>query len=302
MQTIASKKKFHLISGLPRAGSTLLSSILKQNPKFSAGISDPLHSFVHSIIRDINSNAGMDAQVSVDRRKQILVDLFHSFYKDHPQVCFNTNRGWTADTSLLASLFGDFKMIVCVRSIPWILNSFELLQRRNPLTLKPLYHHQDLATVHERCQMLMGELPNFSGYVLGPLLNLQQAAWCQERRNLCFVEYDALVSYPLETMKKVYDFLDEPWFDHDFQNVADSYHEFDSQAKIEGLHTVKKVVNASKSSIVLPPMLWDRYLAYDFWSSNYLKAQDLLWIDMASMGPHSEMQTHKFKPWTGKQL
>lgn len=302
MQTVDSKKKFHLISGLPRAGSTLLSSILKQNPRFSAGISDPLHSFVHSIIRDINSNAGMDAQVSVERRRQILIDLFSSFYKDHPPVCFNTNRAWTADTSLLKDLFGDFKMIVCVRSVPWILNSFELLQRRNPLTIKPLYHHQDLGTVHERCQMLMGEMPNFGGYVLSPLLNLQQAVWCEERNNLCFVEYDALVNYPLQTMQRVYQFLEEPWFAHDFNNVADSYDEFDQQAKIQGLHTVRSVVKPTQSPQLLPPSLWERYAAYDFWQANFEQRRNLLWLDTATVSNIAAPRPAAFRPPTGRQL
>ena len=31
----------HLISGLPRSGSTLLAALLRQNPRFEAGISGP---------------------------------------------------------------------------------------------------------------------------------------------------------------------------------------------------------------------------------------------------------------------
>ena len=32
----------HFISGLPRSGSTLLSALLRQNPRFQAGMSGPL--------------------------------------------------------------------------------------------------------------------------------------------------------------------------------------------------------------------------------------------------------------------
>ena len=85
-------KKYHFISGLPRSGSTLLSSILKQNPRFTADISDPLHSFCHSIIRDINGAVGMDAAVPIEKRKRLMRDLFDSFYSDGNEVCFNTNR------------------------------------------------------------------------------------------------------------------------------------------------------------------------------------------------------------------
>lgn len=33
---------YHFISGLPRSGSTLLSALLLQNPRFHAGISSPV--------------------------------------------------------------------------------------------------------------------------------------------------------------------------------------------------------------------------------------------------------------------
>jgi sulfotransferase len=32
----------HFISGLPRSGSTLLSAILRQNPRFHAGMTGPV--------------------------------------------------------------------------------------------------------------------------------------------------------------------------------------------------------------------------------------------------------------------
>ena len=34
-------RKMHFISGLPRSGSTLLSAILRQNPRFYAAMSSP---------------------------------------------------------------------------------------------------------------------------------------------------------------------------------------------------------------------------------------------------------------------
>lgn len=258
-------KTFYFISGLPRSGSTLLSSILKQNPKFTANISDPLHSYMHSIIRDTNSSVGMDSVVPVEKRRDLIVDLFHSFYKTDKQVCFNTNRGWTADTSILKDLFPNFKMIVCLRDVAWILDSFEQLHAKNPYTIKPLYHHQELGNVHDRCRMLMGEMPNFGGYVHSPLINVQQSMFCNETEQICYVEYDTLVKSPHSTMKQIYQFLGEPWFDHDFNNVEDSYDEFDSQARIAGLHTVRKSIEYAPRRSILPGELWDKYSNMSFW-------------------------------------
>lgn len=271
-------RKYHFISGLPRSGSTLLSSILKQNPRFTSGISDPIASYAHSIIRDTNSAVGMDAAVPIEKRRELIRDMFDSFYKNGSEVCFNTNRGWAADTSLLKDLFPNFKMIVCLRDIPWILDSFEQLNAKNPYTIKPLYHHQELGNVHDRCRILMGEMPNFGGYVHGPLINVQQSMFSNELAHICYVEYDTLVQNPKTSMQKIYQFLGEPWYEHDFNNVEDSYDEFDNQAKISGLHTVRRKVEYQDRRSILPGELWDRYSPMSFWKQNFEQTQNLNWI------------------------
>jgi sulfotransferase len=255
-----------------------LSSILKQNPRFTSGISDPLASYAHSIIRDTNTAVGMDAAVSIEKRRELIRDMFNSFYKNDRSVCFNTNRGWTADTSLLKNLFPNFKMIVCLRDVPWILDSFEQLNAKNPYTIKPLYHHQELGNVHDRCRILMGEMPNFGGYVHGPLINVQQSMFSNEIDHICYVEYDTLVQHPRATLQQIYQFLGESWYEHDFNNVEDSYDEFDEQAKIIGLHTVRRKVEYQDRRSILPGELWDRYSPMSFWKQNFNQRYSLNWI------------------------
>lgn len=291
-------KTYHFISGLPRSGSTLLSSILKQNPRFTSGISDPLASYAHSIIRDTNTAVGMDAAVSIEKRRELIRDMFDSFYKNNNEVCFNTNRGWTADTSLLKDLFPNFKMIVCLRDVPWILDSFEQLNAKNPYTIKPLYHHQELGNVHDRCRILMGEMPNFGGYVHGPLINVQQSMFSNEIGHICYVEYDALVQTPRAVMQQIYQFLGEPWYEHDFDNVEDSYDEFDNQAKIAGLHTVRRKVEYQDRRSILPGELWDRYSPMSFWKQNFEQRYKLNWIT----GNQAGIPVRKSIPTLNKQL
>jgi sulfotransferase len=288
-------KKYHFISGLPRSGSTLLSAILKQNPKFTANISDPLQGYVHSIIKETSTAVGMEAAVPIEKRKQLIKGLFDNFYKDGNEVCFNTSRGWSSDTALLNDIFPDFKMIVCLREIPWILDSFEQLQDKNPFTIKPLYHHQDTNNVYERSNILMGNVPNLAGYVSGPLTNVKHSMFCNEKRKLLYVEYDTLVKDPLGTMKQIYDFLEEEWYEHDFDNVEDSYDEFDSQAKIKGLHTVRRKIEYMSRQSILPPDIWQQYGPTSFWLAddfNQIK-RTLNWVyprPIASQKPIQQKQ------------
>lgn len=287
-------RKYHFISGLPRAGSTLLSAILKQNPRFTANISDPLLMYVKGITQSTNTAAGMGALVNIEKRREIMRGLFSTFYSGGREVCFNTNRGWSSETGLLKDLFGDFRMVVCIRDIPWILDSFEVLNSKNPHTIKPLYHHQDLANVYERSHMLMGGIPNFAGYVSGPLANTKHSMFCAERGNIFYVEYDHLVKYPGAVMEQVYKFLDEPLFQHDFSNVEDSYDEFDEGAKIDGLHRVRKQVKWIERRSILPDDLWNQYSQQSFWKTGFDQVKrELNW----------SMQTRGFQPpKIGKQL
>lgn len=272
-------EKMHFISGLPRSGSTLLSAILKQNPRFTASISDPLLDFTKNFITSVSGAVGMSSQVPEKKQRELILDLFQSFYKHDNQVCFNTNRGWTAHTSLIKQLFPQSKIIICVRDVPWILDSFEQLNVKNPFTIKPLYNHQDLGTVYERTRMLMGEIPNFSGYVMGPIANTKQALYSNEKDMLCIVDYDMLAKNPRETMQRIYQYLGEEWFEHDFDNVEDSYDEFDTQAKIDGLHSVKRKVQPYLRKPILPEDLWQHYIGYSFWKKDFehMKRQ-LNWI------------------------
>lgn len=273
------KKTYHFISGLPRSGSTLLSSILKQNPRFTAGITDPLLMYASSIINDTNVGAGLNTTVSVDKRKEIIRSVFDTFYAESPEVCFNTNRGWAGSTALLSKLYPGFKMIICVRDIPWILDSFEQLNSKNQFSVKPLYHHQQLNSVYERTHMLMGNYQNFAGYVSGPLDSVKQAMYCNETSQLCFIEYDTLVKFPEYSMKQIYAFLGEEWFEHDFNDVENSYDEFDEGAKIQGLHTTRKKVEFIERTPVLPSDLWQTYIPSTFWKQFPEVKKQLNWIN-----------------------
>lgn len=262
-------RKYHFISGLPRSGSTLLASILKQNPRFTTGISDTLQGYIKSITQVTNTPAGMDVVVDIEKRRDLMRGLFDSFYKNDNEVCFNTNRGWSSDTALLKDLYPNFRMIVCLRDIPWILDSFEQLHVKNPHTIKPLYHHQDLSNVYERTHMLMGNVPNYMGYVAGPLANVKHSMSCNERNQIFYVEYEHLVKNTPIVINQIYDFLGEPRHQHDFNNVEDSWDEFDEKAKITGLHSVRKKIEWIERRTILPDELWRQYEQNSFWKYNF---------------------------------
>jgi sulfotransferase len=79
-------------------------------------------------------------------------------------------------------------------------------------------------------------------------------------------------------MKEIYAFLGEPWFEHDFNNVEDNYDEFDEQAKIKGLHSVRRKVEYKQRTSILPGELWNTYQGFTFWNNTTFNRDRLNWI------------------------
>lgn len=90
-------RQFHFLSGLPRSGSTLTAALLRQNPRFHAGMSSPVASLFESLIGQVSAGTELSTMVDADQRARLLRGLFDSYYADRPEpVIFDTNRAWTA--------------------------------------------------------------------------------------------------------------------------------------------------------------------------------------------------------------
>ena len=123
----------HFISGLPRSGSTLLAALLRQNPRFHAGMTSPVGSLFSALLRQMSQENEAAVFIDDDQRARLLRACFEAYYADiHPEkLVFDTNRMWTTKLPALAELFPDFRVICCVRNPAWIIDSVECLTRRN---------------------------------------------------------------------------------------------------------------------------------------------------------------------------
>ena len=149
-------KRFHLISGLPRSGTTLLSTILKQNPKFEASISGPLARFVRAIIQESSSQGGYRFECPPEKRKKLIKSLFENYHDDpNKEVAFNTNRGWGLLLPTVKDLYPDAKVLMCVRDIGWIIDSFEVLHRKNPYSYSRIFTPEENINVYTRAEALL---------------------------------------------------------------------------------------------------------------------------------------------------
>ena len=257
------KPSFHFIAGLPRSGSTLLSGILRQNPRFHAGMTSPVGGLVSGLLAQVS--AGSEAAPLVDRqqRRDLLRGLFDSYYRRHPQaVVFDTNRQWCAKLPLLADLFPEAKVIACVRNVAWVMDSIERLYRANPYENTRLFPGNPArSTVYTRLEGLM-QHEQMVGYAWA---GLREAFYGEHAASMLLVDYELLTRAPQQVMPLIYDFIGEERFEHDFEHVEYEAAEFDAQLGIPGLHTVRAKVEYRARPTVIPPDLFDKYAKLSFW-------------------------------------
>lgn len=256
-------RNFHFISGLPRSGSTLMGAILRQNPRFSAGMSSPVASLFEGVVSQVSAGTELSRMVTATQRERILRGLFDSFYEENTaDVVFDTNRAWTAKLPDLMTMFPEAKFICCVRDVSWVMDSLERQFRLNSFENTGLFGNaNERATVYTRTEALAG--PNrLVGYAYQAL---REACWGPHADRLVIIDYDILVTRPGEVIDLLYDFIGEEKFDHDFNAVDYDAPAFDAALGIDGLHRVRPKVALEPRKTILPPDVFDKYAKLAFW-------------------------------------
>ncbi len=253
----------HFISGLPRSGSTLLAALLRQNPRFHAGMTSPVGAIYMALEGALSRRNEAAVFIEAEQRHDVLRGLFENYYRrlQQEKVIFDTNRAWCAKLPALAQLFPDARIICCVRAIPWIMDSVERLVRRNAFELSGIFGFEAGGTVFTR----VNRLASAEGMVGYALDSLKEAFYGEQAARLILVEYQALTRAPADTMRLLYDMLGEPAFDHDFDNVVYEADAFDLALGAPGLHQVRRQVEWIDRDSVLPPELFTRFQNDSFW-------------------------------------
>ena len=267
--------QFHFISGLPRSGSTLLSAILLQNPRFHAGMTSPVGALFSGVLEQCSAGSEFGAVIDTDLRRRLLRGLFDSFYADKADkpVVFDTNRLWSSRLPAISDLFPQAKVIACVRNVAWVMDSIERLYRANPFENTKLFGDAvERNTVYSRCETL-AQRNRLVGFAWAAL---KEAYYGEHADSLLIVDYDLLTKAPDRVMRLVYDFIGEPWFEHDFNNLAYDAPEFDQALGVSGLHKVKPKVELQSRRTILPPDLFKQYAELSFWLDGSASAANVI--------------------------
>lgn len=263
-------KKFFYISGLPRSGSTLLCNILAQNDnlfvsKATSGCHDILFNIRNQWDRLIEHQA---EGVDYSQLKRVLRSVLNSYHSTDKELIIDKGRGWLSLIELIQFITNEKpKIIVPVRNITEILSSFEKLWRNTTGFSQWNFEQNDYfksQTMEGRCDIWTS-----ANQPVGLAFNRIKDVISRGFKNdLLFVEFDHLTSQPAQTIKMVYDYLELPYYEHNFQDVKQYTNENDEGVhRIPNLHKIRPTVVPvpHDSNKILGKFLIDKYSNLELW-------------------------------------
>lgn len=265
-----SNRKYYFLSGLPRSGSTVLASILSQNPEIYVSPTSPLVGLMNGTNKIWNDADQVAAYYSDAHYSSIMKGIVDNLYFDIKKpIIIDKNRAWPNphNISLLRRTFGTEPLIICtVRDIPDILASFIKLIRRSPLSLS--FIDKELIKMgwdlndENRIKWLMTN----DGHVFQSWYVLREG-FNKDLKNLLLVEYEDLVQKPLYVLNRIYNFLELSLVDHNFENIENKVQENDNIYSLPGMHTIRPKLEKDRVEAVniLGERLYDMYEGGAFW-------------------------------------
>ena len=263
-------KKFFYLHGLPRAGNTLLGSIINQNPKVAVTANSIIADMLGELYTLQNSDIFKNFP---DHRSfdSVTKSLFDNYYKDWSQDYIIDRGPWGLPINLkfLKEIQEDIRILVLVRNVEEILASFIKWSQREPTSFVNQY---EAKTIEEKCDMLM----KTDGQIVKELIGVKHLLDHQPRDIYHIVEYNDLCDNPKQTIEGIYDFLGIYRFNHRYINLDQFYvngMKYDDKIVGEGLHTIEtnsinsNNYNEFKENVndILPKSIIEKYNNLNFW-------------------------------------
>ena len=273
-------EKVFFQSSMPRSGSTIFQNIIGQNPDFYVTPTSGMLELVFGARANFSTSPEFKAQDA-----QLMEQGFINFCKQGMEGYFNgitdkkyimdKSRGWGVYRPFLESFYPDPKVICLVRDLRSVVASYEKIYRKNPLKHDPI---RDDSTgrgtiVHKRVDEWMAATNTIGRAVE----RIQESMRLGHDSKMLFVRYEDLCLNPEFEMRKVYEFLGLPQFEHDFDNIQQITKEDDEVYGLTSdLHTIRPSLSLNQPDfkqvlgVDICNWLYDTYKWY-FDKFNYKK-------------------------------
>lgn len=234
-------KKLFFNSSMPRSGSTLLQNILGHNPDFYATPTSGVLELIYGARENYTNSQEFKAQDAELMKKGFVsfckggIDGFFDAITDKPYV-IDKSRGWFNYYDWLKMVYPDPKIVCMVRDLRDVIASMEKNYRKNPDKSNPVINESQRigTTVGKRVDVWVSQPP--VGVAIERFKEMFLKGYDDK---ILFVRYEDLCLRPDYEMKRVYEHLGVPYFQHDFENIEQITVEDDTVYGIFGDHTIR---------------------------------------------------------------
>ena len=256
-------KKIFFLAGLPRAGNTILASILNQNPDICC----TPNSIVLEIYKELFLLKQRDMFKNYPDHKSldnVLSSVFDNYYKDwnYQYIIDHGPAGTASNLNLVKKhLDPNIKIIFLVRPILEVLASWIDWASKTPNN-----YLRKMRNPTQACHKLMSP----DGQIVKELKCMQNLLKPKNKHHILCVDYDDIVDKPKETVEGIYKFLGIPKFKHRFKNfkqIKVNGIGYDDTIFGKGMHTIKtKSLTKTQRDInkVLPREIIEAYGSIQF--------------------------------------
>ncbi len=274
------KHTYHFMAGLPRAGGTLLKSIIDQNPNIHSSPVSPVMELMYWNDEYFKTSEQYLGYPKPKSAYNIISGFMDQYYYDIAEpVVIDHCRAWPNNIQRIKTYITPNPKIICVvRDVVEILTSFITMIRRNSDQVSFVDKHliEKGLPINDdnRCDYLMSD----DGIVEQALWSLSQAFIKKDLKHLQIIEYNNLVADPENEMRKIYEFLDLEYYKHDFNNVYNHHRELDNELyALKDMHQVRSSVEklSKNPQDILSDYILDKYNRLEYWKysdSPYLHA------------------------------
>lgn len=235
-------EKLFFQSSLPRAGSTIFSNICLQNPDIYHTATSGVLELVFAARSNYTNSPEFKAQDPELMKKGFInfckkgMDGFYEAITDKKYV-IDKSRGWGIHYDFLNLIYPNPKIICMVRDLRDVFASMEKNYRANPDKHNEILDWSKMqgTSTPKRIDIWAQGVP--VGMAIERLSEIIRQGIDSK---MLFIRFEDLCLYPDITMKKVYEYLELPYFNHDFDNIDQITKEDDEVYGIFGDHKIRK--------------------------------------------------------------
>ena len=170
---------------------------------------------------EVKSELHANQDATLERIRCAMRGTVNGWYAEHRErVVFDKSRAWSHYGPLLADLFPDAKLILCVRDLRDVFASVER-QHRSTLVLDDAADPYG-RTVYGRADRMFGP----TGVIGAPIQGIEDLL--RRRVEPIVLTYEYFVRAPGDAMRKLYAGLGLDYFEHDFAEVQSTATDLDA--------------------------------------------------------------------------